>query len=65
MVDTIFSIVIGILIIGCIAMLLFLPFVIVGENEWRDKCEKAGGYPYSGYKSKSLCLNRTTVIEVK
>lgn len=58
-------ILLGIMILVSVGILLLIPFSIKQHEEWKTACKDAGGVPYSGYKSESLCLNPSAIIEVK
>ena len=55
----------GFMILVAVGLLLLLPFAVKQHNDWEIACKAAGGVPYSGYKSASLCINPSEIIEVK
>ena len=58
-------IVFGVMILAAAGIVLLIPFSIMQHDKWATACKDAGGVPYSGYKSESLCLNPSAIIEVK
>ena len=58
-------ILIGLAFVIAGAMLFFLPYGIIQHSEWSKACTEAGGIPYSAYKSSSICLNPTAIVELK
>lgn len=58
-------ILIGFGVLLAVALLLLIPYSVKKHGEWEIACKEAGGVPYTGYKSYSLCLNPTAIVELK
>ena len=55
----------GFIILVAVGLVLLLPYAVAQHDKWADACKDAGGVPYSGYKSASLCINPSAITEVK
>lgn len=59
----------SVLVALCLVAVGFLTIVVIGfgvqhSREFDRRCAAAGGIPYHGYKSTSICLKRDAFISI-